>query len=342
MKMPEISVIVPVYKAEKYIEKCINSILIQSFEDFELILVDDGSPDNCGTICDKLSGNDNRIRVFHQKNQGVSVARNKGLDEARGDYVFFCDADDEIPDDTFRSLYEAIQSGVEFTTGYFKYVESDIRRNFRSVRMHNQIFRIDVREDFSTKFTQAWKCVNFMSCDGKLFRKDIIDRFHIRFDHSLVVFEDFDFVLNYLDRISSFTVVDKYVYSVFSEKTDAPHFLNRSRLDYVDDYIRGDEKLKNFLQKHGIAYEECYWRTIRANLQIAYDALWAMPEDTKEQRNKKYDRISTVLKMPQFQYKNEYEESNYSRLEYHLRKRANARILAQYYKISKWLRKKLL
>lgn len=85
--MPKISVIVPVYKVEKYIDKCIESILSQTFKDFELILVDDGSPDSSGAICDQYAQKDARIRVFHKKNGGVSSARNKGIDNARGEYI---------------------------------------------------------------------------------------------------------------------------------------------------------------------------------------------------------------------------------------------------------------
>ena len=91
-----VSVIIPVYKAEKFINRCVDSILCQSFEDFELILVDDGSPDNCGAICDEYAIKDSRVRVIHQENRGASAARNKGLDEAKGKYVVFCDSDDLV------------------------------------------------------------------------------------------------------------------------------------------------------------------------------------------------------------------------------------------------------
>lgn len=92
--MPKISVIVPVYKVEKYIRRCIDSILLQKFTDFELILVDDGSPDNCGAICDKYAITDKRVRVLHQKNGGVSRARNSAIEIARGEYITFVDSDD--------------------------------------------------------------------------------------------------------------------------------------------------------------------------------------------------------------------------------------------------------
>lgn len=91
-----VSIIVPVYKAEKYLNRCVNSILAQTISDFELILVDDGSPDLSGIMCDEFSVKDSRIRVIHQKNSGASAARNRGLDEVRGKYLMFCDSDDAV------------------------------------------------------------------------------------------------------------------------------------------------------------------------------------------------------------------------------------------------------
>lgn len=109
--MPKISIIVPVYKVEKYLRKCIDSILSQTFEDFELILVDDGSPDKCGEICDEYARKDARIRVIHKENGGLSDARNKGIDEAKGEYIGFVDSDDYIADDMYETLYEDIIKG---------------------------------------------------------------------------------------------------------------------------------------------------------------------------------------------------------------------------------------
>lgn len=102
---PKISIIVPVYKVEQYIHKCIDSILKQTFKDFELILVDDGSPDSCGEICDGYAIQDSRIKVIHKENGGLSSARNAGLDIARGDYIGFVDSDDWIEIDMYELLY---------------------------------------------------------------------------------------------------------------------------------------------------------------------------------------------------------------------------------------------
>lgn len=94
--MPTLSIIVPVYKVEPYLHRCVDSILAQTFTDFELILVDDGSPDNCGAICDEYAAKDSRILVIHKENGGLSDARNAGLDIAKGEYIGFVDSDDYI------------------------------------------------------------------------------------------------------------------------------------------------------------------------------------------------------------------------------------------------------
>lgn len=106
--MCEISIIVPVYNVEKYLEKCVDSILNQTFKDFELILVDDGSPDNSGLICDQYAEKDSRVKVIHKENGGLSSARNAGIDIARGKYLGFIDSDDYIAEDMYELLYNNI------------------------------------------------------------------------------------------------------------------------------------------------------------------------------------------------------------------------------------------
>ena len=107
---PLLSIIVPVYDVERYLPKCIDSILAQTFTDFELILVEDGSPDNCPALCDAAAAKDARIRVIHQKNGGLSAARNAGLDVARGEWIGFVDSDDYIAPEMYEALYKAVQS----------------------------------------------------------------------------------------------------------------------------------------------------------------------------------------------------------------------------------------
>jgi len=125
MDYPKISVIVPVYKVEPYLRKCIESIVNQTYENLEIILVDDGSPDNCGSICDEYAAEDSRIKVIHKENGGVSAARNDGLQVATGEWIGFVDGDDWIEPDMYEYLYslvrrhwtDAAQSGLFFEEG---------------------------------------------------------------------------------------------------------------------------------------------------------------------------------------------------------------------------------
>lgn len=113
---PKISVIVPIYKCEQYIHRCVNSILNQTFSDFELILVDDGSPDNCGEICEEYAKKDFRVKVIHQVNGGQAVARNNGVKESQGEWLHFVDSDDMIHPKTLEILYKnAIDNDVKLS-----------------------------------------------------------------------------------------------------------------------------------------------------------------------------------------------------------------------------------
>ena len=108
-KEPLISVVVPIYKVEPYLEKCIQSILKQTYKNLQVILVDDGSPDNCGKICDEYAKKDNRIEVIHKENGGLSDARNVGIKKARGEYIGFVDSDDYISDTMYEDMYNLLR-----------------------------------------------------------------------------------------------------------------------------------------------------------------------------------------------------------------------------------------
>ncbi|MDD5864375.1 MAG: glycosyltransferase family 2 protein [Firmicutes bacterium] len=124
---PTITVIVPVYNTEAYLERCVNSILRQKFQDFELILVDDGSREICAELCDALALRDPRIRVFHQKNRGVSSARNLGLSHARGQYIAFADSDDYVLEHWLSAMYDAaVRTGADIVKcGVYYVSEAD-------------------------------------------------------------------------------------------------------------------------------------------------------------------------------------------------------------------------
>ncbi len=151
--MPQISVIVPVYKVEPYIRRCVDSILEQTFRDFELILVDDGSPDNCPAICDEYAAKDSRVRVIHQENGGLSAARNNGTSAARTEWVLFVDSDDFI----HHQMFEILWQGVDGTGAKISMC------NYRKVSNTEEITETEVDKAMSiaqvdTEFVLKYMC----------------------------------------------------------------------------------------------------------------------------------------------------------------------------------------
>lgn len=129
MKCPLISVIIPVYKVEKYLNQCVESVLTQSLSDIEVILVDDGSPDNCPDMCDAYAAMDARIRVIHQKNLGLAGARNTGFRIAKGEYVAFLDSDDYVLPDAFAKLHaKAVEYDADIVFSQVQYFDDTLRQ----------------------------------------------------------------------------------------------------------------------------------------------------------------------------------------------------------------------
>lgn len=138
MENKKISIIIPVYKVENYLERCVESVLNQTHQNLEIILVDDGSPDRCGKMCDLYSQKDNRIKVIHKENGGLSDARNVALDIATGDYIGFVDSDDYVEEDMFKTLYqlaEKYQADIS-SVSFYKVLGNQVisARNSRKFR----------------------------------------------------------------------------------------------------------------------------------------------------------------------------------------------------------------
>lgn len=201
-----ISIIVPVYKAELYIRKCIDSILTQKLTDFELLLVDDGSPDNCGEICDEYAERDARVRVFHKENEGVSKARNFALNHARGNYVCFIDSDDWVDVGMLETIMCWEQEKQMDLLFYgFQYETST-----------GCFDRLDLLHKISGKYEGAdsvIKACYLLEINGflgwtcnKLFRNSIIQKFNIRFNEEISIQEDHIFTLEYLKYVTCLAV----------------------------------------------------------------------------------------------------------------------------------------
>ncbi len=205
---PKMSVIVPVYNVEKYLPRCIDSILSQTFKDFELLLIDDGSPDNCGKICDEYAAKDRRVRVFHKPNGGVSSARNLGLDKACGDWITFIDSDDYVAVDYLEELASfKINSGAELVA-----ISTKVGETEKSVTLSNN--------QFSLVFSK-YKFVNFCPPWGKLFVRELITKQNLRFNEKVRLGEDVMLVLLYLLSIEKITLLSSNKYHYELERPDS-------------------------------------------------------------------------------------------------------------------------
>ena len=203
--MPEISVIVPVYKVEKYIHRCVDSILAQTFRDFELILVDDGSPDNCGSICDEYAAQDPRIKVIHKTNGGLSSARNAGLDVAQGKYIMFCDSDDYVAENWCQIMMTAIKKYP------FALVSSDLLK-VQEQEQVEQIDAVSAENIVEVSFYQLVKRGLSGYVCNKIFDRNIIQDRKLRFDENRKFAEDVPFVMSYCNACNAYVLVDVPIY----------------------------------------------------------------------------------------------------------------------------------
>lgn len=188
-KMPDISVIVPIYKVEKYLENCIRSLLSQTYSNFELILVNDGSPDNCGRICDEFKEKDSRVRVIHQVNQGTGAARNNGLSIAKGKYIYFCDPDDYVKpnllEDNFNLATKYNANLVVF--GYYNVEFNGKNHDNQKLKVLTSDFEfLESQFHFRDKFEGLYKKNIMYTLWNKLYKKEYLDNFNCRFSFEKV------------------------------------------------------------------------------------------------------------------------------------------------------------
>ena len=202
-----ISIILPIYNAEQYLHRCIDSILAQSYVDFELLLIDDGSKDSSGAICDAYAAQDSRVRVFHKENGGVSSARNLGLDNARGEYITFCDADDYVGTEWLAAYTAAMAEEVSLAIQGYNAIDGDstIEKKLQ-LSIGNTIEA--KRELITSLMTQGMYGYLWV----KLFLREIVEEHAIRFDEQSTFREDEQFVSKYLEYTSSFMCTDKVGY----------------------------------------------------------------------------------------------------------------------------------
>lgn len=206
---PKISVIVPVYNTEKYLDRCIQSILAQTYTNFELLLIDDGSTDSSGAICDRYAEQDSRVRVFHKENNGASSARNVGLDNVRGEFVGFVDADDYVSLE-FLSNFISICNGADLL---IQGIIPDYSISNDYIITHASV---DYRGNIQDGLKLLYKCPMSGSLCNKLFKSSKIVAHKLRLNTSFTFKEDEDFLLKYMSFVNtlSSTIKSGYIYVI--------------------------------------------------------------------------------------------------------------------------------
>lgn len=207
---PLISIVVPIYKAEKYLAECIESVINQKYTNFELILVDDGSPDNCPQICDEYAKKDKRIKVLHKKNGGISSARNAGLEVANGEYVSFLDSDDYLKE-TWSHAVSAI-SDNEDVVYIYKNVNIENKKD-----LYHHVMRL--------------KSPCFAGPYCKFFKKEFLSNNNIKFKEGLANSEDMLFNLECIRHLKIFRVVDESTYMYRQNPTSLTKTYNPKLID---------------------------------------------------------------------------------------------------------------
>jgi len=319
MKM--VSVVIPVYKAEKHLHYCVDSLTRQDYKAMEIILVDDGSPDESGNICDSCSVKDDRIKVIHKKNGGVSPARNAGIDLARGDYVVFVDSDDYVEPGYIGRLVDAAEkfpnAGQVWccfqTVAGYNYEEKNVH-----CKLKDEI-EFYTRDQLMTLHNMWLDTMPF----NKLYNLELIRHYQLRFDETLSLGEDWLFNLAYIDKLenASIIVIADPLYNyvrVGNESLD-----RRYREDMLDIYRRLNSTCERYLRQWGISDEQ---------MKLFYDSRFFSYDkvlrntfcSTKMSKHEMYKWNNRLMKSTEFQdilskctcyihplYRKAYESGNY-------------------------------
>lgn len=250
--MVKISVIVPIYNVESYLSQCIDSVLCQTCRDFELILVDDGSPDRCPEICDEYAAKDQRIRVIHKKNGGLSDARNAGLDTARGKYVFFLDGDDTIEPELLQIAASHMEDGLDMVAFDYRHVFADGTKENKPYLEHG-VFAMESiadREKFIHQILLTYK-IGWEACT-RMFVRAQIEEYGLRFADNREIFaEDLYFCLCYCAHVNKVACLDACLYNY--RQHEASIMANQKRKSNINRINELGKAVLKYLQQ----FDDC-------------------------------------------------------------------------------------
>jgi glycosyltransferase involved in cell wall biosynthesis len=257
LNMPSISIIVPIYNVELYLVKCIESILTQSFTDFELILVNDGSKDNCGRICDEYTKKDNRIKVIHKKNGGLSDARNAGIQISSGQYIGFVDSDDWIEPEMFEKLYKlCLEKNADVSTCSIYIWDNGEKRHRWGATNKIRVFdsRTAIQKMYNEKLSgfSAW---------NKLYKKSIFN--NIKFPKGRV-YEDAAIMYRVYDCANKIVFLDTPLYNYnYRNSSITRSGFSEKRFDMVLNYFEAYSYMEKKYPEMCERLDSIYFSTLR-------------------------------------------------------------------------------
>lgn len=237
-----VTVVLPIYNVEQYLDRCINSVVNQTYKNLEIILVDDESPDNCPKMCDEWAKMDSRIKVIHKKNQGLGYARNTGIDSATGEYIYFVDSDDYIAMDTIELAYKAAaENNADMVTFGYNQVDSNgnIQKSYIPKPQKNIYEYAEVQNEFLADMiapdTKSGKASNlWMSMCGALFSMELIQKHNWRLvSEREIISEDVYSLLKLYKYVNKVIVLSKAFYFYCENPTSLTHTYRIDRFEKI-------------------------------------------------------------------------------------------------------------
>lgn len=270
-----ISIIIPVYNTAQYLNRCIKSVLRSSYRDFELLLINDGSTDASGSICRRYTREDGRVRYFEGEHKGVSAARNKGLDESRGEWIVFVDSDDCISENFLEDIMREEFRSQDFLIFDFSYLGKRRKIGIKRPgelpdKPHKKIYQKKdipyllesllymrtLEKGGNTRLLSSW---------AKAYRKSVIDRYHLRFTPNIQISEDCLFNIEYFLNISSCMYIQRVAYYINPRLDSATRGFSP---DFPQNVARYQKELKQLLEQHNLLplLEKSYYNNVLSSI----------------------------------------------------------------------------
>lgn len=242
---PLVSVIIPVYNVENYLGFCLESITAQTYQNWEAILIDDGSKDGSGAICDEAAAKDPRFRVIHKENGGVSIARNIGIETAQGKYILFVDSDDLVTENYLEEMVKAGETyGTDLVLCGFERFNDNWKRTYRLTRFYIAMFR-DVSH-YLMLYTVPRTNMFGVSIWAKLFRRDILMEHNVRFDPNISYEEDCNFMADVIPHLKTVSSLGESMYRYRQMEESLSKGYRKNTFQFlVNGYQRRCELLKS-------------------------------------------------------------------------------------------------